>query len=131
MTQFEAVEQQLQQLRRQILAYDHQYYVLDAPTVPDAEYDRLFNQLKQLEAEHPQHITADSPTQRVAGQPLAAFSQVRHAVPMLSLGNAFVEADMQAFVQRVGQVDDTAAMTDLFAEQQTHASLCPAGAAGR
>ena len=124
MTQFEAVEQQLQQLRRQILAYDHQYYVLDAPTVPDAEYDRLFNQLKQLEAEHPQHITADSPTQRVAGQPLAAFSQVRHAVPMLSLGNAFVEADMQAFVQRVGQVDDTAAMTDLFAEQQTQSEFC-------
>lgn len=122
MTTSVSPEQQLHQLRSQILAYDHQYYVLDAPSVPDAEYDRLFNQLKQLEAEHPQLVTADSPTQRVAGKPLAGFSQIRHQVPMLSLGNAFVEADMQAFVQRVGQGE--APMDDLFATEQAQTEFC-------
>ncbi len=124
MTATDAIEQQLQQLRRQILAHDHQYYVLDAPSVPDAEYDRLFGQLKQLEAEYPQLITPDSPTQRVSGQPLAGFSQIRHAVSMLSLGNAFAEADLQAFVQRVGQADDAPAMDDLFAAPQVQTEFC-------
>ena len=124
MTATDSIKQQLQQLRTQILQHDYQYYVLDAPTVPDAEYDRLFRQLQQLEQEHPDLVTADSPTRRVAGQPLSAFSQVRHAVPMLSLGNAFAEADMQAFVQRVGLTGDGPVVGDLFAVADAAVEFC-------
>lgn len=72
-------------LRAEIARHDHSYYVLDAPTVPDAEYDRLFRELQALEAAHPELRTADSPTQRVGGRPLAQFAPVRHRVPMLSI----------------------------------------------
>lgn len=115
--------QQLETLRRQIRHYDHQYYVLDAPSVPDAEYDRLFGQLKQLEQEHPQLVTADSPTQRVSGEPLGGFTQVRHAVPMLSLGNAFVEDDIRAFVQRIAPAGGAPATGDLFAVAGAQADI--------
>ncbi len=77
--------QHLQTLRAQLHTYAHQYYVLDAPTVPDAEYDRLFQELQALETAHPDWVTPDSPTQRVGGKPLAQFATVRHAVPMLSI----------------------------------------------
>ena len=72
-------------LRELLNTYGHQYYVLDAPTVPDAEYDRLFRELQQLEAAYPELLTADSPTQRVGGKPLDAFTTVQHALPMLSI----------------------------------------------
>jgi DNA ligase (NAD+) len=72
-------------LRREIERHNHAYYVLDAPTIPDAEFDRLFRELQALEAAHPDLVTADSPTQRVGGKPLPEFAQVRHAVPMLSI----------------------------------------------
>ena len=72
-------------LRREIERHNQAYYVLDAPTVPDAEYDRLFRELQALEAEHPELISAGSPTQRVGGKPLPEFAPVRHAVPMLSI----------------------------------------------
>ena len=72
-------------LRRQIQRHDHRYYVLDDPEIPDAEYDRLLRELRELEAAHPELIAPDSPTQRVGGQPLAAFAPVRHPVPMLSI----------------------------------------------
>ena len=75
----------VQRLRQQLHHYAHQYYVLDAPSVPDAEYDRLFQALQALEAAHPDWVTPDSPTQRVGGKPLDAFAAVRHAVPMLSI----------------------------------------------
>jgi DNA ligase (NAD+) len=75
----------LQDLRAQLHHHAHQYYVLDAPLVPDAEYDRLFQELQALEAAHPECISADSPTQRVGGKPLEQFASVRHAVPMLSI----------------------------------------------
>jgi DNA ligase (NAD+) len=75
----------LHALRGLLHRYGHQYYVLDAPQVPDAEYDRLFQELQALEARHPDWISADSPTQRVGGKPLAQFVSVRHAVPMLSI----------------------------------------------
>lgn len=77
--------QAVQRLRQQLHHYAHQYYVLDAPSVPDAEYDRLFQALQALEAAHPDWVTPDSPTQRVGGKPLDAFAAVRHAVPMLSI----------------------------------------------
>ena len=89
------------ELRREIEAHDYAYYVLDAPTVPDAEYDRLLRELQALEAEHPELVTPDSPTQRVGGQALAGFEEVRHRTPMLSLANAFSEDEVQQFHERV------------------------------
>lgn len=89
-----------EELRALLNRYAHAYYVLDAPRVPDAEYDRLFRELQALEAAHPELIRADSPTQRVGGAPLAGFSQVGHVVPMLSLNNAFSEDDLGAFDRR-------------------------------
>ncbi|HEX5698297.1 MAG TPA: NAD-dependent DNA ligase LigA [Rhodoferax sp.] len=81
------------QLRQTLHEHAHRYYVLDAPTLPDAEYDRLFRQLQALEARHPELITPDSPTQRIGGKPLDQFAPVRHVVPMLSIRT---ETDTQA-----------------------------------
>ena len=89
------------ELRALLDAYAHQYYVLDQPTVPDAEYDRLYRELSVLEAECPELITPQSPTQRVGGAPAEGFTQVRHAAPMLSLDNVFTEADLRDFDRRV------------------------------
>lgn len=80
-----AAHQRVQALRELLHAYGHAYYVLDAPVVPDAEYDRLFQELQALETAHPEWLTPDSPTQRVGGKPLDAFATVRHVVPMLSI----------------------------------------------
>ena len=87
-------------LRREIEGHNHRYYVLDAPTIPDAEYDKLFGELAALEAAHPDLAMPDSPTQRVGGAPLEAFPQVVHATPMLSLNNAFTDEDVIAFDRR-------------------------------
>ncbi|MCX7170194.1 MAG: NAD-dependent DNA ligase LigA [Proteobacteria bacterium] len=87
-------------LRSEIERHNRAYYVLDQPTVPDAEYDRLLRELQQLETEHPEFCTPDSPTQRVGGTPLAEFTQVRHGVAMLSLNNAFAEEEAAAFDRR-------------------------------
>jgi DNA ligase (NAD+) len=87
-------------LRAELERHNRAYYVLDAPTIPDAEYDRLFRELQALEAAHPELITPDSPTQRVGGAPLAGFRQVIHEVPMLSLGNAFSAEEVAAFDRR-------------------------------
>jgi len=89
------------QLRAQIAQHDYRYYVLDDPKVPDGEYDRLMRELRTLEAADPALITPDSPTQRVAGAPSAAFGEVVHQVPMLSLDNAFTEEELQAFDRRI------------------------------
>ncbi len=96
-----ATRRRLAGLRELIQQYDYRYYVLDDPSVPDAEYDRLMLQLRELEAQHPQLVTPDSPTQRVSGQVAAGFAEVRHSVPMLSLDNAFSDADILAFDRRV------------------------------
>lgn len=120
MTQSVSPTQQLAQLRAQIQQYDYQYYVLDAPSVPDSEYDRLFEQLKQLEQQYPELISPDSPTQRVSGQPIEGFKQVRHSIPMLSLGNAFAETDVQDFVQRIERaLMQSPVRDDLFAQADT------------
>ncbi|WP_425220752.1 NAD-dependent DNA ligase LigA [Pseudomonas sp.] len=100
-------------LREEIAQHNYRYYVLDEPAVPDAEYDRLFNELKAIEAEHPDLITPDSPTQRVGGAPASGFGEVKHEVPMLSLGNAFAEQDMLDFDRRVREGLDLPA-GDLF-----------------
>ncbi len=88
-------------LRREIADHDHRYYALDAPSIPDAEYDRLMRELLALEAQYPALVTSDSPSQRVGGAPSAAFAPVTHAVPMLSLGNAFDDAEVRDFDRRV------------------------------
>ncbi len=95
-----AWRQRAEQLRDALNRHNLAYYVLDAPTIPDAEYDRLFRELQSIEQAHPELITPDSPTQRVGGAPLPQFEQVAHSVPMLSLGNAFDEDDVIAFDRR-------------------------------
>ena len=88
-------------LRATLARHGHAYYVLDDPTLPDADYDRLYQELEQIEAANPALATADSPTRRVGAAPLGQFAQVRHSVPMLSLGNGFADADVVAFDRRV------------------------------
>ena len=97
----ESIEQQLTELRTTLRHHEYLYHVMDAPEIPDAEYDRLMRELRELETKHPELITPDSPTQRVGAAPLAAFSQIRHEVPMLSLDNVFDEESFLAFNKRV------------------------------
>jgi DNA ligase (NAD+) len=92
---------QIKELRKKLNDYNYRYYVLDEPTVTDAEYDRLFRELQALETKHPELITPDSPTQRIGSKPLSGFSEVKHKVAMLSLNNAFDETELKAFVERV------------------------------
>jgi DNA ligase (NAD+) len=87
-------------LRKALQEHSYRYYVLDSPSVSDAEYDRLFLELQGLEAAHPELRTPDSPTQRVGAQPAQGFPEVRHALPMLSLNNGFTEEDVAAFDRR-------------------------------
>ena len=95
------VLQVLAELRRQISHHDFLYHSLDAPEIPDVEYDRLFAQLEQLETQYPQLVTPDSPTQRVGSAPLSGFVQVSHAVPMMSLAKVFDEDDLVDFETRI------------------------------
>ena len=88
-------------LREQIRHHNYRYHVLDDPEVPDAEYDRLVRELQALEADHPDLVTPDSPTQRVGAEPVSAFGTVQHVVPMLSLDNAFTEEELEDFHRRV------------------------------
>lgn len=99
----EALVERVRRLREALERHSHAYYVLDAPTVPDAEYDRLFRELEALEAAHPGLLSEDSPTRRVGASPLSAFDEVLHAVPMLSLGNAFTEEEVAGFDRRCRQ----------------------------
>ncbi|MDY0926299.1 NAD-dependent DNA ligase LigA [Enterobacter sp. CFBP8995] len=96
-----SVQEQITALRTTLRHHEYLYHVMDTPEIPDAEYDRLMVQLRELESAHPDLITPDSPTQRVGAAPLAAFEQVRHEVPMLSLDNTFDEAGFLAFNKRV------------------------------
>lgn len=95
------LQTQIDTLRKALRQYEYEYHVLDNPTVPDSEYDRLFHELKALELEHPEFVTADSPTQRVGAKPLSGFNQIRHEIPMLSLDNAFSDDEFFAFIKRI------------------------------
>ena len=119
--QTSSAQAQMQQLRAQLHHHGHLYYTLDAPEIPDAEYDRLFKQLQALEAAHPELITADSPTQRVGGRVLDAFATVRHRVAMLSIETETdtESAGAQAFDTRVRRalgLDDSAPVVEYVAE---------------
>ena len=98
------MRQEIERLREQIRRHEYLYYVLDQPEITDAEFDALMNRLKQLEAEHPELITPDSPTQRVGGKPREGFVKVRHSSPMLSLDNALSEEEFRDFDRRVRQI---------------------------
>ncbi len=91
------------ELRRRIDDANHRYHVLDDPSIPDVEYDRLMRELEALEAAHPELVDFDSPTQRVGNAPSAKFAEVKHAVPMLSLANAFTDEEVNEFVTRIGK----------------------------
>ena len=96
-----SIAARIARLRAQIEQHNHRYYVLDDPSVSDAEYDQLFRELQALEAQHPELLTPDSPTLRVGGAPLKIFREVQHRTPMLSLNNAFSEAEVRAFDARI------------------------------
>ena len=104
------------ELRAQLAQHDYRYYVLDDPLIPDADYDALLRELRALEAAHPELITPDSPTQRVAGTPGAAFGEVQHQVPMLSLDNAFTAEDLQGFDRRIHERLGVSGELDYVAE---------------
>ncbi|MFC1517797.1 NAD-dependent DNA ligase LigA [Candidatus Margulisiibacteriota bacterium] len=95
------IKEEIHKLRQEIQRHEYLYYVKDAPEISDSEYDKLLRKLQKLEAEHPELITPDSPTQRVGGQPLDQFSQVKHKAPLLSLGNAFSVEELEDFNGRV------------------------------
>src|SRR3954471_1599534 len=94
----------IESLREEIRGHEYRYYVLDDPEISDAEFDRLMNELKKLEAAHPELITSDSPTQRVGGKPRAGFVKVAHSSPMLSLDNAYNEDELRDWERRVHEL---------------------------
>ncbi|EGH00233.1 DNA ligase [gamma proteobacterium IMCC2047] len=95
------LRQEVEALRAQLNQHNYRYYVLDEPSIPDVEYDRLLRQLQTIEAQHPELISQDSPTQRVGAQPLTAFGEVTHDMRMLSLDNAFNDDEMRDFERRI------------------------------
>jgi DNA ligase (NAD+) len=97
----EQVRAEYEQLKDELNQHNHSYYVLDEPTIPDSEYDRSMRRLQEIEQQYPELLSDDSPSQRVGGAPLPSFSQVSHAVPMLSLDNAFSDEELEAFDRRI------------------------------
>lgn len=112
----EALKRRLEELRQEIHFHNYRYHVLDQPLISDYEYDRLMAELRQIEAEHPEWVTPDSPSQRVGGAPAEKFAKVRHPAPILSLGNAFSEAEVRAWYERIVKLDARVAQTDFVVE---------------
>lgn len=108
--------QRLEQLRREIHFHNYRYHVLDAPLISDYEFDRLLAELRRIEAEHPEWITPDSPSQRVGSQPAARFEKVRHPAPILSLANAFSVQDVFAWNERITRIDERVAHSQYVVE---------------
>ena len=102
----------IEELRRQVRRHDRLYYVEAAPEIPDREYDRLLEELRALEAAHPDRVTPDSPTQRVAGEPIDGFVTVPHAAPMLSVDNTYNEAELAKYQPAIVLVDEKNRITD-------------------
>src|SRR5947209_15840765 len=99
-----SIQKQIDTLREQLRHHEYLYYVMDAPEISDAEYDRLMNELKALEGMHPELVTVDSPTQRVGGKPREGFQKVPHSRPMLSLDNAYNEQELRDWDRRVHEL---------------------------
>jgi len=119
MTASAATRKKIESLRSEIRHHNYRYHALDDPEVPDAKYDQLVRELTALETKHPELITQDSPTQRVGAEPIKAFGTIEHALPMLSLDNAFSEEELQNFHRRITErldIDDGADELDYSAE---------------
>ncbi|MBX7149375.1 NAD-dependent DNA ligase LigA [bacterium] len=110
---FPTIIKRLEELRHQISQHDYSYYVLDKPSIADAEYDKLYKELKALEEAHPQFVTPDSPTQRVAGKPLEGFKKFHHKVPLLSLDSLFEISEVEAFEARMKKESERESITYL------------------
>jgi DNA ligase (NAD+) len=111
-----ALHQRLEELYRRINFHNYRYHVLDDPVISDAEYDQLVIELNRIEFEHPEWISPDSPSQRAGAAPLEKFTKVRHPAPILSLGNAFDEAGVRAWYERLLRIDDRVASADYIIE---------------
>jgi DNA ligase (NAD+) len=107
---------EIERLRREIEAHNHAYYVLNTPTISDYEWDKLLRQLQAVEAEHPDLITADSPTQRIAVEPAEGFQRVSHPAPILSLANAYNDEEVLAWLDRIRKLDERVNHTDFVVE---------------
>src|SRR5512146_1333959 len=107
------VQRRIDDLRDQIRHHEYRYYALDQPEISDAEFDVLVNELKALETAHPELVTPDSPTQRVGGKPREGFVKVRHSSPMLSLDNAYNEAELRDWERRVHELSGAAQVEDV------------------
>ena len=105
-----------QSLKEQVHLHNYRYHVLDSPLISDYEFDQLLAELRQIETDHPDWVTADSPTQRTGAPPAEGFVKVRHPAPILSLANAFSEADVQAWLERIARVDERVLVADFSAE---------------
>src|SRR6266852_7835805 len=103
-TATKGVEAKIEALREEIRHHEYRYYVLDDPEISDAEFDRMMNELKKLEAAHPELVTPDSGTLRVGGKPREGFVKVAHSTQMLSLDNALNEEELRDFLNRIGDV---------------------------
>ncbi|MGA9556750.1 MAG: NAD-dependent DNA ligase LigA, partial [Terriglobales bacterium] len=111
-----SVQKKIESLREKIRHHEYLYYVQDNPELTDADFDKLMNELKRLEAEHPELITPDSPTQRVGGKPREGFARAKHSSPMLSLDNAYTEEELRDWERRVHELsgrDDVEYMCEL------------------
>src|SRR5512138_1150750 len=97
---------ELEQLKRDVSFHNYRYFVLDDPLVSDAEFDKLVRRLKEIEAEHPEWVTPDSPTQRAGGTPLEKFVKVRHPRPILSLAAGYKQEDVTSWYERIRRVDE-------------------------
>src|SRR6202044_4137529 len=97
-------DKKIESLRERIRHHEYLYYVLDQPEISDADFDKLMRELKDLEAEHPELLTADSPTQRVGGKPREGFVKAKHSSPMLSLDNAYSEEELRDWERRVHEL---------------------------
>ncbi len=114
--QREAAKSEIDKLRREIEQHNHAYYVLNTPTISDYEWDQLLRRLQVLEAEFPEFISADSPTQRIAVQPAEGFQRVPHPAPILSLGNAYDDAEVLAWFERIAKLDERVHKADFVVE---------------
>lgn len=110
------ISKELQKLRRQIHYHNYRYHVLDAPLISDAEFDRLMLRLKEIETDHPDWVTPDSPSQRTGAAPAEKFEKVRHPAPILSLANAFSREDVLAWFERITRLDERVLKTDFVVE---------------
>src|SRR4030042_3116439 len=106
----------LDQLKQEINYHNYRYHVLDSPVISDYEYDQLIKELREIESDHPDWITPDSPSQRAGAAPLDKFTKIQHPAPILSLANAFDESDVQAWFERVSKIDSRVKTTEFVVE---------------